>query len=394
MKRKSTEIEHHAYNLQPFRRAVLRGFGVILPPLLTIVILLWIGNTIQKFVLSPVEWASRQCIVWCINRTDSNEIEAAATVKDDAREDAVPQETEESEDTNEIEAAATQEDGAPEDVVSQDTTEQSELARLAASIERIERQLLPTGSLTRQQPANELNRQDRRFSYQDEVYVKLPNGEWIPAHIVDQVREYAASTGILLSNGTAKGYYNYYVEHRVLRKGVVIPVFFAGFILLMYLLGKFLAAGVGRILWKSLEAVIAQLPIIRTVYNSVKQVTDFFVGESDIDFQRVVAVEYPRKGTWSVGFVTGESLLSIRGAVDEPIVSVLMPTSPVPGTGFTITVRKSETIDLDIPIEQALQFVVSCGVVVPASEVQGKQPIQEQLQSTVAAKLLESGSNT
>ena len=105
----------------------------------------------------------------------------------------------------------------------------------------------------------------------------------------------------------------------------------------------------------------------------------------------MVAVEYPRKGAWSVGFVTGESLLTIRGAAHEAVVSVLMPTSPVPGTGFTITVRKSETIDLDIPIDQALQFVVSCGVVVPDGEGQGKLA-KEQIKATVSAGLLESSS--
>ena len=139
----------------------------------------------------------------------------------------------------------------------------------------------------------------------------------------------------------------------------------------------------GRYFWNAAERVITQLPIIRTVYSSVKQVTDFFVGESEVnEFQRVVAVEYPRKGMWSVGFVTGESMLTIRGAAEgEPIVSVLMPTSPVPGTGFTVTVRKSETIDLDIPIEQALQFVVSCGVVVPDEEAQ--QQIQSKIEEAV-----------
>ena len=357
------------YNLQPFRRAVLRGFGVVLPPLLTVVILLWIGNSIQKFILTPVEWASRQCIVWFMNEDNSKEVEIAAAKQLNP-------------------ARTTTSDGQDDG-----KSEQTELQRLASAVERIERQLIGPFSDTRQLPANESGRQDRRFKYEDEVYVKIPNGEWVPAHIVEQVREHAAATGVPLTTVTARGYFNYYVEHRILRKGVVIPVFFAGFILLMYLLGKFLAAGVGHFAWKSLESVIAQLPIIRTVYNSVKQVTDFFVGESDIDFQRVVAVEYPRKGIWSLGFVTGESLMTIRGAAQEPVVSVLMPTSPVPGTGFTISVRKSETIDLAIPIDQALQFVVSCGVVVPEHEIEGIL-LKEHIEARVTSGLLESGTSS
>ena len=97
--------------------------------------------------------------------------------------------------------------------------------------------------------------------------------------------------------------------------------------------------------------------------------TDFVFTERDIEFTRVVAVQYPREGIWSVGFVTGESMLTMQNVAAEPVLSVLMPTSPMPATGFTITVRKSETIDLDITIDQAIQFVVSCGVVVPASQL-------------------------
>jgi len=362
------------YNMQPFRRAVLRGFGVILPPLLTILILLWIGNSVQKFVLSPVEWLSRQSIVWFMNDTDSEAVEEAYQAKRKK---------------DQLDAHAKVQSDAATAVA---TGKNSELARLTMLVEQLikadEARWGTQLSLTEQRPANNIA-SVRPFQFGDEAYVKIPNGEWIPANIRDQVHEQIATSGIALTNSSRTGYYNYYVEHRVLRKGVVIPVFFAGFILLMYLLGKFLAAGVGRILWKSMEAIIDQLPIIRTVYNSVKQVTDFFVGESDIDFQRVVAVEYPRKGMWSVGFVTGESLLTIRGAADEEVVSVLMPTSPVPGTGFTISVRKSETIDLNIPIEQALQFVVSCGVVIPEAQMQGDD-IKQSIQAADSQPLLES----
>ena len=402
MNDKDSADHHGAYNLQPFRRAVLRGFGVVLPPLLTIVILLWIGNSVQKFVISPVEWASRQTIVWFMNDTDSAAIERDMRRKKAAAEGAVePQLTDPTHEPEEgtveqtelerlaavltrIEAEQSAVEPAELErlaaVLSRIEAEKSVVERLAAALTRIEEKLIPQVILTNRQPVDELVNHE----YEGEVYVKLPNGEWIPAYIREHVREHMATTGVPLTNVTSKGYYNYYVEHKVLRKGVIIPVFFAGFILLMYLLGKFLAAGMGRILWNSMESVITQLPIIRTVYNSVKQVTDFFVGESEIDFQRVVAVEYPRVGAWSVGFVTGESLLTIRGAANEPVVSILMPTSPVPGTGFTITVRKSETIDLDIPIEQALQFVVSCGVVVPGNEVQTHESIKKELEAAAA----------
>lgn len=338
---------HEPYNMHPFRRAVLRGLGLVLPPLLTVVILLWIGSSVQRFILNPVEWASRQGIVWFLNETKKQIPKQANVLNPEV--------------ANVVEAE--QQDATGPDP----SATRSDLQRLAQAIERIERQLNDSDTVT----APRRRASERRFEYEDTVYVQLENGEWIPQHIRDAVVRNVQASGVSLQNASGKGYYNHYVEHQILKRQFVIPFFLAGFILMMYLLGKFLAAGVGRYFWNSLEGVISQLPIIRTVYSSVKQVTDFFVGESDMDFKRVVAVEYPRRDIWSIGFVTGESLLTIRGAAqNEPVVSVLMPTSPVPGTGFTITLRKSETIDLDIPIEQALQFVVSCGVVIPDGELQ------------------------
>jgi uncharacterized membrane protein len=150
------------------------------------------------------------------------------------------------------------------------------------------------------------------------------------------------------------------------------------FLLVLYLLGRFLAAGVGRLFWTQIERLIHRLPLIRNVYSSVKQVTDFMFSERDIQYTRVVAVEYPRRGIWTLAFVTGESLLDIRCAANEPVMSVLVPTSPMPFTGFTITVRKSETLDLNITMEQAFQFIVSCGVVAPEHQISQAQADRER----------------
>ena len=130
-----------------------------------------------------------------------------------------------------------------------------------------------------------------------------------------------------------------------------------------------MAAGFGRMFWNLVEKGIFRLPLVRNVYSSVKQVTDFMFSENEIEYTRIVAVEYPRKGVWSLGFVTGESMWQIREAAGEPVLSVLIPSSPMPVTGYTITVLKSETVDLDITLDQAFQFTISCGVVVPPQQL-------------------------
>jgi uncharacterized membrane protein len=103
----------------------------------------------------------------------------------------------------------------------------------------------------------------------------------------------------------------------------------------------------------------------------VKQVTDFiFAGNDDdkLKFNRVVAVEYPRKGLWSVGLVTGDTMQLIQDRAGQSCVTVFVPSSPTPFTGYVITVPKQDTIDLGITIEEALRFAISGGVIVPDSQ--------------------------
>ena len=149
----------------------------------------------------------------------------------------------------------------------------------------------------------------------------------------------------------------------------IVPLFLVVFLAVLYFLGKLFAYGIGRWIVNSLEAGINRIPLVNKVYGSVKQVTDFAFSEREIEFNRVVAIEYPRDGIWSIGFVTGNGLPGIAKAAGEPVLSVLMPTSPMPMTGFTVTVRRSDAIDLDLTIDEAIQFCVSCGVVVPPPRV-------------------------
>jgi uncharacterized membrane protein len=163
-----------------------------------------------------------------------------------------------------------------------------------------------------------------------------------------------------------------------LRPQIVIPLFIALFILSMYVLGKFLAAGIGGFFWGLVERLILRLPLVRSVYRSVKQVTDYVLSEREIQFSRIVAVEYPRKGIWSLGFVMSEGVDEVADAVGEPMLAVYMPTSPMPLTGYAALVKKSETLELNMTLDEALRFLVSCGVVVPESALPGRGPPEPQ----------------
>jgi uncharacterized membrane protein len=131
--------------------------------------------------------------------------------------------------------------------------------------------------------------------------------------------------------------------------------------------------------------VLGRLPVISTVYSAVKQVTDFLFSERQIEYNRVVAIEYPRRGIWSLGFVTSDSMLEISTAAGEPLVSILIPTSPMPVTGYTMSVPRRDVMDLNITIDQAFQFCVSCGVLVPPHQQVTPELLQQELAKRLTA---------
>lgn len=146
----------------------------------------------------------------------------------------------------------------------------------------------------------------------------------------------------------------------------------AGFVIsliLVCIIGAILASVVGKSLWRMIEKFIMRTPFLRQVFPYIKQVTDFLFTQEEQKkmFSRVVAVEYPRKGVWSMGFVTGNGLKKITDREEKEFLTILIPTSPTPFTGFVIMAPKDDTIDLDITIEEALRFAVSGGVIAPGN---------------------------
>lgn len=151
-------------------------------------------------------------------------------------------------------------------------------------------------------------------------------------------------------------------------------------VVLLYFLGRFVTARIGTWVVHRVETqILGRLPVVRNVYGSVKQVTDFLFSESEVEYRRVVAIEYPRRGLWSLGLVTGESMLQVATSAGEPCVSVLIPSSPMPVTGYTINVPRSSLVDLDLSVDQAFQFCISCGVLVPPQQKFSPKLFQEGL---------------
>jgi len=147
----------------------------------------------------------------------------------------------------------------------------------------------------------------------------------------------------------------------------------AGFIIALiavFIVGALLASVVGKAIWRMIEGFIMNTPLLRRVYPYVKQITDFLLRQDKQEqlFSRVVALEWPRKGVWSIGFVTGSGLKRVVDSVEKEFLTILIPNSPMPVTGYVIMVPKEQTIALDMTVEEAFRFTISAGVIAPGSQ--------------------------
>ena len=147
---------------------------------------------------------------------------------------------------------------------------------------------------------------------------------------------------------------NYYLPYNIPGLEILISVLIITFI------GWISLSFIGRKLFDYFETILNKIPILRTIYSAVGQLTETFA-KSKSDKKSVVLVEYPRKGTWAVGFATKENKGEIRNKVGEDLINVFVPTTPNPTSGFLLMFQKKEVIFLDITFEQASKFIVSAG---------------------------------
>jgi uncharacterized membrane protein len=153
-----------------------------------------------------------------------------------------------------------------------------------------------------------------------------------------------------------------------------------GFILIVgiiFLTGYFAAHIIGAGLFKFSEELLFRVPIVKSIYSAAKQVNEvLFQDKATEEYRRACMVEYPRKGIWSVGFVTSDAAAEIEAKAKEKMINVFIANTPTPATGFLIVVPAREVILLDMKIEEAFKYVISGGVLKPLGvpqEVQTKK---------------------
>jgi uncharacterized membrane protein len=132
---------------------------------------------------------------------------------------------------------------------------------------------------------------------------------------------------------------------------------------------------IGRRLVVWWDALLRRIPVVSTIYSSVKQVSDTLLSPSGQAFRKPVLVEFPRPGTWSVGFVVGSPGDALQRPLSGEHASVYVPTAPNPTSGYVLIVPLDQMIDLDITVDEALKFVVSMGVVAPGLRGAAETPL-------------------
>lgn len=144
--------------------------------------------------------------------------------------------------------------------------------------------------------------------------------------------------------------------------GVILTV------ILLLFTGLIVANFFGRRLVAAWESLLARIPLVRTLYGAVKQITVSLFADASQSFREVVLVEYPRRGLWMLAFVTGETPKQFQKEVGQDLINIYVPTTPNPTSGFYIMVPPSDIRRLDIPVEVGLKMILSAGVVNPLDD--------------------------
>lgn len=140
-------------------------------------------------------------------------------------------------------------------------------------------------------------------------------------------------------------------------------------IILVYFVGLVFLSFFGKTLFPHVEKTLLRVPVVRAIYPHAKQLTDFFFAERTLKYRGVVAIEYPRKGIYSLGLLTNAGLKQICEKTGKKMLLIFVPTSPTPITGFTIMVPEDETIVMDLSLEDAFRLIVSGGVIMPPGQM-------------------------
>ena len=149
------------------------------------------------------------------------------------------------------------------------------------------------------------------------------------------------------------------LPHQIPGLGLIISIVVITFI------GAITPGFIGRTLLKVGERILDNTPVVRSIYGAIKQIMETVMSTNSESFREVVLVEYPRKGIWVIGFVTGESKGEVQSLNKETLINVFIPTTPNPTSGFLLFLPKKDLMYMKMKVEDAVKMVISGGIVTP-----------------------------
>ena len=144
-------------------------------------------------------------------------------------------------------------------------------------------------------------------------------------------------------------------------------------VLVVFVTGALASNILGQRLLLFWESLLGRIPVVKTIYTGVKQVSDTLFAPGGQAFRKALLVQYPREGSWTIAFLTGRPGGDVANHLHGEYVSVYVPTTPNPTSGFFLMMRRADVIELDMNVDEALKYVISMGVVPP--ETPGARPL-------------------
>lgn len=161
--------------------------------------------------------------------------------------------------------------------------------------------------------------------------------------------------------------------------GLVVAVVF------LTLVGALTAGLVGRWLVRLTDRLMQRMPIVRNIHSALKQILETVLAQQSNAFRQVVLVEYPRRGMWALGFLTGETVGEVQHITEDDVLNVFLPTTPNPTSGFLLFVPRSEVFVLDMTVEEGIKMVVSGGIVTPPDRRSAEEQERPKIPSITGA---------
>jgi uncharacterized membrane protein len=156
-------------------------------------------------------------------------------------------------------------------------------------------------------------------------------------------------------------YFNKYLGYEIGIPGLGLVVL----IVFITLVGAMTAGFLGRFVIRLGENMLNRMPVVRSIYGASKQILETVLRQQSNAFRQAVLVEYPRRGIWAIGFITGRTEGEVQNLISDDLINIFLPTTPNPTSGFLLFVPREDLILLDMSVEEAIKMVISGGIVTP-----------------------------